>query len=348
MNVQIAAIKDSIKVSTGMVKLNWRLDWPAKWTIFNTTCEPAGKDHCTPGGSYDTGLDLCQHIYGYEGPIKVSYEWLRLGDTDMGTSKGIILTPHRFLEISEPEIIRMLILETNPNKAICFRTEELPQYYNEYDRMERIYFGLEPATNPEEEKEIKYIFPLISAKEPPSKYTPKLSFKYLTGLAQLKSILGEDGIYQKAKEYMEKENFDPIITPEDFKKKISRAWNWIQEIKSMIAEETDPENLKNLKMKADIFEIPEHVSDEIKKELDDSQRESFRLFLEKMDSVDALTDETIKEIMMDIQQQVGIKVQKIFAGFYLILLGSKQGPRLGPLLSMLDKQWITDRLNEAL
>ena len=116
----------------------------------------------------------------------------------------------------------------------------------------------------------------------------------------------------------------------------------------MIAEETDPENLKNLKMKADIFEIPEHVSDEIKKELDDSQRESFRLFLEKMDSVDALTDETIKEIMMDIQQQVGIKVQKIFAGFYLILLGSKQGPRLGPLLSMLDKQWITDRLNEAL
>ncbi len=35
----------SIKVSTGMVKLNWRLDWPAKWTIFNTTCEPAGKDH---------------------------------------------------------------------------------------------------------------------------------------------------------------------------------------------------------------------------------------------------------------------------------------------------------------
>ena len=75
-----------VKISSGLVKLNWRLDWPAKWTILNTSCEPAGKDHCTPGGSYDTGLELCKKIYGYEGPVKVSYEWLRLGDKDMGTS----------------------------------------------------------------------------------------------------------------------------------------------------------------------------------------------------------------------------------------------------------------------
>ncbi|TFH26171.1 MAG: lysine--tRNA ligase, partial [Promethearchaeota archaeon] len=174
-----------VKIDSGLTKLNWRLDWPAKWTIFQTTCEPAGKDHCTPGGSYDTGLDLCQNIYDYIGPIKVPYEWLRLGDRDMKTSKGIVFTPTKFLEMADAKILRMLIYQTNPNKHISFRIEELEQYYNEFHRIEKIYHELELPSSEQELKEIKYIYPLICPHEVPEKLLYQIPFKMMTILAQL-------------------------------------------------------------------------------------------------------------------------------------------------------------------
>ncbi|MBY8987279.1 MAG: lysine--tRNA ligase, partial [Candidatus Lokiarchaeota archaeon] len=37
-------------IFSGKLKLNWRVDWPAKWALFKATCEPAGKDHSVKGG----------------------------------------------------------------------------------------------------------------------------------------------------------------------------------------------------------------------------------------------------------------------------------------------------------
>ncbi|MFW9938890.1 MAG: lysine--tRNA ligase, partial [Candidatus Thorarchaeota archaeon] len=127
--------KGEFSIYSGRLKLNWRIDWPAKWAIFKTTCEPAGKDHSVKGGAYDTGLEICQEIFDYIGPIKLPYEWLRLGEQDMKTSKGIVFTPKDYLNIADPEIFRMLILRTNPMKHISLRLEEMPQYFDYYERM---------------------------------------------------------------------------------------------------------------------------------------------------------------------------------------------------------------------
>jgi len=131
-NCEACGYKGTLSIWGGKLKLNWRIDWPAKWALFNTTCEPAGKDHSVKGGAYDTGIELCQVLYDYEGPVKVPYEWLRLGDYDMKTSKGIVFTPKKYLEIADPEVYRAIILRTNPMKHIAFRIEELSQYYDYY------------------------------------------------------------------------------------------------------------------------------------------------------------------------------------------------------------------------
>jgi lysyl-tRNA synthetase class 1 len=341
-------LQSSVKISSGLVKLNWRLDWPAKWTLFKTTCEPAGKDHCTPGGSYDTGLDLCKSIYDYEGPVKVAYEWLRLGDNDMKTSKGIVFTPSHFLELADPEIIRMIIYQTNPNKHISIRIEELEQYYNELDRIEKIYFGIEKPTNLDEGHEIKYIFPLIYPYEMPKFYQKKIPFKMYLILSQLQSVLGEKGIYDKAVSYMEKEGFQTIISQEKFQKQIERARNWINEIKIMIQTEKNLEEKKKLEQKVILFSIPTHILPEIKNQLDDNIKSALNYFLEAIQKIEALSEEEIKRVMMDIQANLNLKPNKIFHGFYLVFLGEKTGPRLGPLLNMLDKDWIENRIKEAL
>ena len=337
-----------VKISEGAVKLNWRLDWPAKWTIFNTTCEPAGKDHCTPGGSYDTGLELCEKIYGYEGPVKVSYEWLRLGDKDMGTSKGIVFTPKKFLEMASPEIIRMLIYQTNPNKHISFRVEELEQYYNEYQRIEKIFFGIEEAISEQEKREILFIYPLLQIDKVPSKCPVHIPFKLQSVLAQLLPVLKEEGIIRKVKEHLKNEGMVERFDQDYFLKQIERASNWIVDIKELLKMEKDPQKIKKIKQKIVLFSFTEKVSPEIKKELSPDQKEMLTRFLVRTKATAALTEENIKQMMMDVREELDMKATKIFQAFYLIFFGEKRGPRLGPLMVMLDKEWIEKKIQEAI
>ncbi len=340
--------ENNIKISSGQIKLNWRLDWPAKWKIYNTSCEPAGKDHCTPGGSYDTGLELCQKIFNYQGPIKVAYEWVRLGDKDMGTSKGVVFTPDKFLELADPEILRMLIYQTNISKHLSIRIEELEQYYNEYDRYERIFFGLTRANSEQELREIKLLYPLFQAKNLPEKRPVRLPFKFLTVLAQLDPIFCRKMIMNKAQEYLKNEGIEQKLDIDSFNHRIEKVTNWLNYLNKLIEEEKNPQEKKKLRNKAIFFSIPESISSEVKAKIDDSQKDAFKSFLEQIGKISKLTEENIKEIMINLRNDLKIKPMKIFQAFYLIILGEKKGPRLSPLLTMLDKDWIEKRILESL
>ncbi|MCF2138965.1 MAG: lysine--tRNA ligase [Candidatus Lokiarchaeota archaeon] len=337
-----------VTIESGLVKLNWRLDWPAKWTIFNTICEPAGKDHCTPGGSYDTGLELCQKVYGYQGPIKVAYEWLRLGDRDMKTSKGIVFTPSKFLEMAEAKILRMLIYQTNPNKHISIRIEEMEQYYNEFQRIERIYYGLEEPTSESEKREIEYIYPLIIPNEIPKTLKYQIPFRFITILAQLKPILKEQGIINRTRKYLLKEYGIEDFNIDSLNIQLKKASNWIQEMNALIENEKNPQIKKELSQKIIRFSIIEEITPEIISRLNSDQFMILKTFFSKIQEEKELTEEKIKDIMINIKEELNVKPMKIFQAFYLIFLGNKKGPRLGPLMAMMDINWIKNRIQSVL
>ena len=52
--------------------------------------------------------------------------------------------------------------------------------------------------------------------------------------------------------------------------------------------------------------------------------------------------------MIQIREDVQISASKLFEAFYLILMGKKRGPRLGPIMEMLDINWVISRFEEAL
>ena len=52
-------------------KLVWRIDWPARWKVLGVTVEPFGKDHATPGGSYETGERIVREVFGGEPPYPI-------------------------------------------------------------------------------------------------------------------------------------------------------------------------------------------------------------------------------------------------------------------------------------
>ncbi|MDD2803875.1 MAG: lysine--tRNA ligase, partial [Methanocorpusculum sp.] len=122
--------------SKGEGKLVWRVDWPMRWSVHGVTVEPFGKDHASPGGSYDTGKIITKEIYGYNAPVPVTYEWISLkGKGEMHSSKGVVLTIRDMLDIVAPEVLRYLIAKTKPDKTIAFDPGMgLLRLIDEYDK----------------------------------------------------------------------------------------------------------------------------------------------------------------------------------------------------------------------
>ncbi|TFG08743.1 MAG: lysine--tRNA ligase [Promethearchaeota archaeon] len=335
-----------ISIYSGRLKLNWRVDWPAKWAIFKTTCEPAGKDHSVKGGAYDTGIELCQEIFGYQGPVKVPYEWLRLGDRDMKTSKGIVFTPREYLKIADPEVFRMIILRTNPMKHISFRIEEITQYYDYFERMERVYYDIENVESEEEKEFLTYLYPLTIINGIPEKKPKRIPLNLLIFLSQVQNILSLDKLYDKARSVVRNNNFEENISMDDFKILLQHTENWINEIKKIIDKEENKKIKKSLKQKISLFEIPDNINSNILESLDKKQLngiESLRDFIKKNDNLDE--DSIQNKIFIIAKEDLEIPPKKLFQALYLIILGKRYGPRLGSFLTMLDKNWLLERLD---
>ena len=339
--------KGKKSIYSGKLKLNWRVDWPAKWALFNTTCEPAGKDHSVKGGAYDTGMEICQKVYDYEGPIKLPYEWLRLGNQDMGTSKGIVFTPKKYLELADPEIYRMLILRTNPMKHISLRMEEITQYYDYYEKMEQIFYGIEKAESKEEFDFFNYLYPLIKVNKVPIHKPSRIPQKLLIFLSQMQNILSQNKLYEKAISSMRTINNEIVISFEKFKALLKRTENWINEIKSYITSLEDQKTIRNILNKIDIFTIPKIIDTKLKNDLSNDQINGLKKFREYLADNDNLDADSIQNKIFTIaKKELEIPPRKMFEALYLILLGSKSGPRLGPFILMLDKPWLIERLTQ--
>ncbi|MFX1257802.1 MAG: lysine--tRNA ligase [Promethearchaeota archaeon] len=338
--------KGELSVYSGKLKLNWRIDWPAKWAIFKTTCEPAGKDHCVKGGSYDTGLELCYKIFGYKGPVKLAYEWLRLGDFDMKTSKGIIFTPKKYLEIADPELFRMLILRTNPMKHISLRIEEIPQYYDYYDRMEDIYFHIDKADTNEENEFYCFIYPLTKINGIPNEKPKRFSPKLLIFLSQIQNILSLEKLYEKAKSITKHQNSENFITINEFDFLLKRTKNWIEEVKKIIESEKDDKIKKKILQKVSIFTVPNTIDKNIIGKLDKKQLNALRLLRKYISETEELDADSIQNKIFTIaKEELNIPPKNMFEAIYQIIIGKKSGPRLGPFLSLFEKEWLLDRLN---
>lgn len=102
-------------------KLTWRVDWPARWKALGVTAEPFGKDHASRGGSYDTGVAFCRHVFDCEPPYPLVYEWIALkGQGDMSSSKGNVLSASDLLALVPPEVVRYFVMRTRPKQSITF------------------------------------------------------------------------------------------------------------------------------------------------------------------------------------------------------------------------------------
>lgn len=167
-------------------KLYWRVDWPARWVHLGITCEPFGKDHASPTGSYATGKAVIEGFFDRPAPHPVTYEWIQLkGKGSMSSSKGIAVTAQDLLEITPREVFRFLISWYNKDKGIDFEPVKfLPNFVDEYDRVERWAVGAEPPPD-RKAKDSIYAYQLAHLGPIPTTLPEQVNYQHLAILVQI-------------------------------------------------------------------------------------------------------------------------------------------------------------------
>lgn len=121
----------------GAATMPFKVEWAAKWWVFKVTIEGAGKDHASAGGTYDVARKIVKDVFSQKPPLKLPYEFFLYDGKKMSSSKGLGLIGEELLEVLPPELVRFLMIKTEPNTAVEFNpfgTQIIPKLYEDYQK----------------------------------------------------------------------------------------------------------------------------------------------------------------------------------------------------------------------
>jgi len=310
----------------GVGKLPWRVDWPARWKMLGVTFEPCGKDLATVGGARDTGAKIVEEIYRYPHPALIVYEFILLkGKGAMHSSKGTALSSEEMLKMTPPEVLRFLLMKTQPNKHIVFDSGlGLLSLVDEYDKEERAYFGIEEETKGM--KDLNKTYELSQSYHIPKTIPFQLPYRHLVTIIQIG------------------QNWDEV-------KKILLRTGQIPKDLSIGNEERLKQRTENVRYWLDNF-APDMVKFEVKKnmpnlEITVEQKRFLSSLFETLSSP-IWEAENIHNAIHETSENEKIQMKTAFKTIYQILLGKEKGPRAGYFLSNLDKDFVLNRFEEAI
>ncbi len=301
---------------TGLVKLPWRVDWPMRWAYEQVDFEPAGKEHHSAGGSFDTAKEVAREVYGYEAPVTFKYDFISIKGQGgkISSSLGNVVDLQYALEIYQPEIVRYLFASSRPNSefAISFDLDVI-KIYEDYDRCERVYYGVETVKENKAAKE-RRIYELSQVERightvdgtplpQPEDMPFQVPFRHLCNM-----LLISAGSIEQALDSF------PALKPEHRARARVRAacaWNWIQNYA--------PEE----------FRFTLRTGDEPMVALSDAQAAAVQAVADEVDRrMHEHTEKSLQDFLYTAARGSGIEPAELFTTMYRILIDKDAGPRL--------------------
>lgn len=305
-----------------IVKLKWRVDWPMRWNYEKVDFEPGGKDHSTVGGSYDTGKRISQAVWNFTAPTYVMYDFIRIkgGAGKMSSSSGEVVTLREVLEIYEPEVVRYLFAGTRPNKefAISFDADAI-KIYEDFDKCERIYFGLEKVSEKEVIKQ-KVAYELSYLGKIPKIIPYQPGFRHLTTLLQIHALDIEEVISYFKKELKNKHD------QERLKSRSLCAKNWLLKYA--------PEDFK--------FSVVEKSQVHLSAE----NKQIIHQLAQKLEERE-WTDEELHEEIYILCKNNDFSAPDFFRLAYRVLINKDKGPRLASFILAIGKEKVAKLLKRT-
>jgi lysyl-tRNA synthetase class 1 len=302
----------------GRGKLPWKLEWVAKWRRLGVTIEGAGKDHTTKGGARDVAGACLEAIFGEKPPLNIPYEFFLVGGAKMSSSRGVGASARDVADFLPPEILRYLILRTQPKTIVNFDLgqEFMVKLFNDFDRLHKR--SAEDTKILPDEKEL-YRLCEVSAAETEGAFFDA-SFQLLLTFLQMPHV---DLMTE-----LEKRKGSPLTDVErrHIERRVRAARYWIDKIATederMQLQETLPARAAELS----------HVQRGFLHHLADAVREA------------PWAEDALQAKVFDTARRTPIAQSAAFQAIYRVFLDKAAGPPAGALMAVLDRAFVLERL----
>lgn len=306
--------KADLRTAEG-IKLGWRVDWPMRWEHEHVVFEPAGKDHHSQGGSFDTARLVASEIYNWQAPVSFRYDFIGIKGTPgkMSSSKGDVISLRDVLNVYQPEIARYLFAGTRPNTefSISFDLDVL-KTYEDYDKTERIAWGVDKAKNEQVFAKERRIYELSQVNGMPEIMPYQVPLRHLCNLLQTNSgdidavIAGLNDVKPEQEERL--------------RQRCKCAWFWITECA--------PDDFRfSLRL------------DGSKALFEGSSLEAIRKIRDSVvPQMDVLDEKSLSEEIYAVAESCGLEPKNLFTVVYQALIGKNQGPRLASFMKIIGRK----------
>lgn len=305
----------------GRAKLPWKVEWAAKFKILDVDIEGGGKDHSTKGGSREIAEAIAKEVFSHVAPFNIPYEFFQVGGKKMSSSKGKGSSSRDIADLLPPEIVRLLLLQKEPNRVIDFIPDgdTVPILFDGYDRLADSYFA-------KDNEDAARVFSLIHSPEERNTLAhPSMPrFSQIAYLVQMPHL----NMQTEVEKILEKKLDDASVKELEKRAKYARLWI------STYA----PDDYK--------FEIQKTVP-EAAKSLSDMQKAALRELLAYISETKSLDGQELHTKLHEIKEKTGIAPADFFKAIYLSILGKDSGPKAGWFLSVLDKEFLMVRFEEV-
>jgi lysyl-tRNA synthetase class 1 len=300
----------------GDVKLNWRVDWPARWWLLNVSVEPFGRDHATKGGSYDTGAHIVKDVFGVSAPLPVPYDFInRAGETKkMSKSAGDTVTLDELLQLMPAEIVWFFILRYPPEKLL---------FFDEGMGLVRLFDEFSELLSKPDKTDAEQQLVAMSLRGSTEQVISSIPFSHLVASYQA-ALRSPD----KTLEIIKRTEHADTVTAEEetIKKELVFIDHWLNT--------KAPEEVK--------FSLADSVNES---EFSDSEKNYLRRLADEVEKAPEGADgEWFHKAIYQFKDTDGLTPQQLFGPLYRALIGKEAGPRAGWFLSTLPRDWLVKRL----
>ncbi|MCL2067613.1 MAG: lysine--tRNA ligase [Treponema sp.] len=324
--------------NSGGVKLGWRVDWPMRWEYEKVDFEPAGKDHHSHGGSFDTARHVCKEVYNWDAPVTFRYDFIGIKGSvgKISSSSGVVVDLGDVLKVYTPELVRYLFAGTRPNTEFTISFDlDVIKIYEDYDKTERIAWKTEEAKDEAAYRRERRIYELsrvavdAAGKTLPLEGKPpfQVPFRHLSNLIQI-----ADGGIDKALEDIAAQNG---LSPEQMPALRARALCakfWV--------DNCAPEEFRfRLRPAGGDASLPPEEREKLRP-LSDGEKTAVRILRDDViGRIENFSDDkSCAEAIYAAAGKAGVDAKVLFAAAYQALIGKDQGPRLANFLRSIEKE----------
>jgi len=306
----------------GAAKLPWKLDWAAKWMVVGVDIEGGGKDHYSKGGSRDVARRISEEVFEYPEPFGVPNEFFLVGGKKMSSSKGEGPAAGDIVTLVPPHIFRLALLQKDINQQINFDPtgDTIPTLFDLYDRLAEKYFN---GVSDDDARLFLYAHPPDKRKNPVKRFLPR--FSQIAFLAQMPHLDFLEEVSRMKGEALTEDDIAEAELRREY------AQRWIQRVAG--------DEYK--------FTLQETIPRETLS-FTDEQKGALRGVLSYVESHEVLDGQEFHTTLHEIRKKADLPAQAFFGALYLSFLGKDHGPKAGWFLSVLERDFVIQRLNQVI